>query len=257
LPISLPSTELKHLDGAPLKVALAQVRFAPVYAVEKRERVSDFQERLPAGYVAREAQVAQTVTIQFGPSQSHAAPPSLAPETVWPFEDRKRGWSVSLSSSSLALEAGRYDDFDDFLAEFRTVLAALAGAFQPQECRRLGLRYVNEITDERLRGERGLMELLRAELVSPIGTDLGSDVAGSLCELRFREALGTLVLRHGLIRPDTYLLDFDYFKEEEEVFSDEGTVTTLERFHDVIEPLFVWSLSDSYLNELKERSRGR
>lgn len=257
MPISLPAADLKYLDGAPLRVALAQVRYAPVHAVEKRERVADFQERLAQTYVAREPHVPQTVTIQFGPSPVPGAPSLLSPESVWPFEDRERGWSVSLSSSSLALEASTYNDFDDFLAEFRAVLSALIETFDPRECSRIGLRYVNEVGDERLRQEGGLNQLLRAELVSPVGTELGSDLVGSLCELRFRETFGTLVLRHGLIRADTYLLDFDYFKEEVDVFNGEAITKVVESFHDVIERLFVWCLSGGYLAELKERKRAK
>jgi uncharacterized protein (TIGR04255 family) len=255
MPVSLPATDLKHVEGAPLRVALAQVRFAPVHAIEKRERVADFQERLAETYVARDPRFPQTVTIQFGPTPGAPAPSVQAPEVVWPFEDRERGWSVSLSSTSLALEASTYDDFDDFLAEFRSVLSALIEGFDPRECSRLGLRYVNEITDERLRREGDLHELLRSELVSPVGTELGSDLVGSLCELRFRESLGTVVLRHGLIRPDTYLLDYDYFKEEIEVFNAEAITKTVESFHDVIERLFVWCLSENYLCELRQRAR--
>ncbi len=254
--ITLPPSDLKHLEGAPLKVAIAQVRFAPVHAVEKRGRVADFQARLAPSYVARDPQVAQTITIQFGPSPPPAASSVLAPELVWPFEDHERGWSVSLSSSSLALEASAYDDFDGLLEEFRGVVTVLVETFAPRECVRLGLRYVNEVTDERLRIDGGPSALLRPELIAPIGTELGTDVIGSLCELRFREALGTLVLRHGLIRSESYLLDFDYFKEEAQVFDGDSIVATVQNFHDVIEPLFVWCLSDSYLAELKGRAGG-
>jgi uncharacterized protein (TIGR04255 family) len=156
----------------------------------------------------------------------------------------------------MALEATKYDDFDDFLAEFRAVLSALIETFAPKHWVWLGLRYVNEITDERLRHDAGISQPLRQELVSPVGTELGSDLLGSLCELRLREALGTLVLRHGLIRPDSYLLDFDYFTEEGGVFDAEGIAKNVEGFHDLIEPLFVWCLSDGYLAELKGRARG-
>jgi uncharacterized protein (TIGR04255 family) len=257
MPSTLPPTDLKHLEDAPLRVAIAQVRFAPVHAIEKRERVADFQELLADGYLARDPHVPQTVTIQFGPSPVPPAAGVFAPEAVWPFEDRERGWSVSLSSSSLALEASTYDDFNDFLAEFRSVLSALIETFHPRECSRLGLRYVNEITDSRLGKPSGLHELLRPALVSPVGTELGSELLGSLCELRFRETFGTLVLRHGLIRSDTYLLDYDYFKEEAHAFDGEAVTKTVESFHDVIEPLFVWCLSDTYLSELKGHARGR
>jgi uncharacterized protein (TIGR04255 family) len=255
--LALPATDLKHLKAAPLRVALAQVRFAPVHAIEKRDRVADFQDQLADSYTARDPQVPQTLTIQFGPLSTPSAPSVFAPEFVWPFEDRERGWSVSLSSTSLALEAATYDDFDDFLAEFQSVVSALTATFHPRECSRLGLRYVNEIVDERLRENDGLLVLLRRELVSPVGTELGSDLRGSLCELRFRESLGTLVLRHGLIRADTYLLDYDYFKEESDAFEGEIVTKTIESFHDVIERLFVWCLSDIYLSELKGSQRGR
>jgi uncharacterized protein (TIGR04255 family) len=255
--IALPTTDLKHLERAPLRVALAQVRFAPVHAIEKRARVADFQERLADSYVARDPQVPQTLTIQFGPSPTPPAPSAFAPELVWPFDDRERGWSVSLSSSSLALEANTYDDFDEYLAEFQSVLSALVATFNPRECSRLGLRYINEIVDERLRHNEGLLVLLRRELVSPVGSELGSDLLGSLCELRFRETLGTLVLRHGLIRTDTYLLDYDYFNEKSDAFNGETITKTVESFHDTIERLFVWCLSDAYLAELKGPKRGR
>ena len=145
--IALPATGLKHLKGAPLRVALAQVRFASVHAIEKRDRVADFQEQLAHSYVARDPQVPQTLTIQFGPLPIPPAPSAFAPELVWPFEDRERGWSALLSSSSLALEASTYDDFDDFLAEFQSVLSALIATFNPREYSRLGLRYINEIVD--------------------------------------------------------------------------------------------------------------
>jgi uncharacterized protein (TIGR04255 family) len=253
MPVKLPPASLKHLEGAPLQVALAQVRFAPVHAVEKPERVADFQEHLADTYIAREAQVPQTITIQFGPSLAQPGAPVAVPERVWPFEDRERGWSISLSSSSLALEASTYDDFDDFLAEFKKVLGALIATFAPREQARLGLRYVNEITGVRLQNQ-GLRQVLRPALLSPIGTELGWNVLGSLCELRFKESLGTLVLRHGLIRTDSYLLDFDYFTENPSAFDDKAIARTVKRFHDVIERLFVWCVSDGYLAELKGRT---
>lgn len=249
MPLSLPPASLAHLSGAPLRVALAQVRFAPVHAIEKRERVADLQERLADSYVAREPQIPQTLTIQFGPAVGSPAP--VAPERIWPFEDQARGWSVALSSTSLALQASSYDDFDDFAAEFRSVLNALSEVFQPKLRSRIGLRYINEVQDQRLAAGAQIFEVLRAELLSPIGSDLGFELAGSLCELRFHEDRGTLGLRHGLIRPDTYLLDFDYFNDNEIAFSSTEISDTITAFHATIERLFVWCLADGYLDELR------
>lgn len=249
MPLSLPRASLTHLPDAPLQVALAQVRFAPVHAIEKPERVADFQDHLADSYVAREPQVPQTFTIQFGPV---SAGPPLAPERVWPFEDQDRGWSVTLSSSSLALQASSYADFEHFAAEFRSALSALSETFKPKLRSRIGLRYINEISDPRLEAGAQIFEVIRPELLSPIGGDLGFDLAGSLCELRFHEPQGILGLRHGLIRPGTYLLDFDYFIENEVEFSSAEIGETVGVFHETIERLFVWCLADGYLNELRE-----
>ena len=249
MPLSLPPASLVHLSDAPLQVALAQVRFAPVHAIEKRDRVADFQEHLADTYVAREPQVPQGITIQFGPAAGPPVP--AAPERLWPFEDQARGWSVALSSSSLALQAGSYEDFDDFAAEFRSVLSALSETFEPKLRSRIGLRYINQVQDQRLEAGARIFEVLRTELLSPIGSDLGFELAGSLCELRFRQDRGTLGLRHGLIRPDTYLLDFDYFNDDELAFSSTEISDTITAFHETIEQLFVWCLADGYLDELR------
>jgi uncharacterized protein (TIGR04255 family) len=250
VPIAVERQTLEHLDDAPLRLALVQVRYAPVHAVEKRERVADFQALLGDEFVAEEPQRSQGLLVQFGPA---AAPPVLPPaETVWPFRDPKRGFGVSLSSTSLALEAtAGYHDFPVFLEEFRTTLAGLVDVFHPKVCTRLGVRYVNEIGDPRLTSPDGLAAFLNRELVSPVGSDLGSDLMSSLSELRFREDDGVFVLRHGLVESTKYLLDFDRFSETHRSFALEALVDTTSKFHDLIESVFVWSLSDEYLSGLK------
>jgi uncharacterized protein (TIGR04255 family) len=250
MPITVSPETLEHLEDAPLRVALVQVRYAPVHAVEKRELVADFQGLISDSFVAAEPQQTQGLIVQFGPP---ALPPTLPPvETVWPFRDPDRGFSVSLSSTSLALEAtANYHDFPTFLSELRQMLDSLVRVFAPKLCTRLGVRYVNEIVDPALSSPNGLSRFLNEALISPVGSDLGSDLMSSLSEFRFREQDGVFVLRHGLVEPTKYLLDLDRFSEEPRQFDLDPIVATTSTFHDLIENVFVWSLAEGYLRQLR------
>ena len=250
--IKVPDVELDHLPGAPLKVAIAQVRFAPVFAIERRSDVAAFQERLGDRYVALEATSSESQFSTRGAATPQ--PPGPDPEVVWRFERLERDWTISLSSTSLALEAVHYLDFDDFAGELSTIVEGLNEVFKPQREVRLGLRYVNHIDDKRLQKD-GIRYFLNERLISPVGADLGDDLLGSLAELRFREQEGTLVIRHGLIEPARYLIDFDRFNAEERDFDHGSVVERIKGFHRLIEPLFVWSISDRYLKELQGATR--
>ncbi len=254
MPIRVPKATLSHLDAAPLKVAVAQVRYSPVHAVGNRDLVSEFESRLARGYVPENPQTAQTLTIQIGPG---APPASAAPagtaDTVWPFKDESRGYAVALGHSSLALEAGpKYHDFPQFLDEFSTAVQACDDIFHPKRELRIGLRYVNEVSDTRLRDD--VRSIINSRLVVPVGTAVQGGLQRSFGELRVEEALGTVVIRHGLVEDITYLLDFDYFSVIERDFEPTRLIETVQGFHDLIEPLFVWSLARGYLAELKRKS---
>jgi uncharacterized protein (TIGR04255 family) len=224
------------------------VRFAPVFAIERREEVAKFQEKLDPHYVAQDPLAPQ----YGGGIGSGTAPTRPAPsqESVWPFQDPEREWTVSLSSTSLALEAVQYLDFDDFAAELDAILASLHEVFAPRQEMRLGLRYINRIEDQRLE-KRGISFFINDELATPVGGTLGQALLRSYCELRFRERASIIVLRHGLIEPSHYLLDLDHFCDEVRKFEPKSIVKRVRKYHELIERLFVWSLSDRYLKELR------
>jgi uncharacterized protein (TIGR04255 family) len=260
MPVKVPKASLEHLESAPVKVALVQVRYSPLHAVAKRDLVADFESRLPDDYVAQPAQVGHAITVQIGsgppaPPLPVAGPaiPATDVDTVWPFRDETRGYVVSLGNSSLAVQVdSSYHDFPSFLQQFRAAVMACTEIFQPKREIRLGLRYVNAIEDRRLR--RDVRTIVNPELVSPVGTGIQGGLLGSFAELRVRENLGTFAVRHGLVEDaSTYLLDFDYFSEKERDFNGDRVIKSVEGFHELIERVFVWSLNPDYLAELKSR----
>ena len=262
MPINVPGATLSHLGRAPLRLAVAQVRYTPVHAVEKRDLVADFETALDSRFVAREAQHTQSVRVVLGaPGQPvGAAPPGFPflPEVVWPFRDEERGYEIALANSSLALQiSDEYHDFPTFLTEFGEVLRAFVAIFHPKRRLRVGLRYVNEIDEPRFANPAYLVNVIDAGLLSPVGGAFGSDLVASLAELRFREKHGVFVLRHGLVDQTKYLLDLDYFQEEEDVFSPDAILDLICRFHELIEAVFVWCLKPEYLRKIKRVRRGR
>jgi uncharacterized protein (TIGR04255 family) len=223
-----------------------------MYATEERSEVARFQESLDGTFDA-EPPITPRSAAALGPTP---LPARSAPyqETVWPFKNAERDWTVSLSSTSLALEAGKYLDFDDFAAELNRILTALHDVFTPRQELRLGLRYINRIEDEQLK-KRGISFFINEELSSPVGGPLGSNLISSISELRLRERESTMVLRHGLIEEATYLLDLDHFSDERREFDPDEIVGRIQKFHALIERVFVWSLSERYLKQLQKGKR--
>ncbi len=256
MPIRVPKATLSHLEFAPLKVAVAQVRYSPVHAIGNRDLVSAFESQLDPRYIPGTPEVAQTFTVQIGPGPGpSSAASAAATDTVWPFKDDERGYAVSLGHASLAVEAdSSYLDFPQFLEEFRTAVTACAEVFQPKRETRLGLRYINEIHDDRLRGD--IRTIINPKLVLPVGTAVQDGLLRSFGELRVKEPLGTFVIRHGLVEDASYLLDFDYFSVTERAFLPTDLIATIEGFHELIEPFFVWTLTKTYLAELKRTREG-
>lgn len=249
MPISLEPVDLEHLPRAPLKLALVQVLYRPVLAIESPEEMRRFQDALGAEWALVERGSAQQVQFEFGPEGArHETRPA---ETVWRFADREERFRLMVSQTSLGLESIAYHSFAEFGERIRIVVRALAAVFEPAMQTRLGVRYVNEIADARLADRRQLAQFLNADLVRPVGGDLGSDLIASLCELRFAQPDGTFVLRHGMVAPEKYLLDFDYFTEGDRPFEEDAVVTTAEEFHRVIETVFCWTLGEGYLHELR------
>jgi uncharacterized protein (TIGR04255 family) len=252
MPIKLPRRRLDHLDRAPLKLAILQVRYRPLLAAEQTDNVAAFGQALGEEYEFTNRQVAQTLRVYVGDTGMEPPPP-LPSDTIWRFTHKEHEWVVALSATSLALEASSYWDFDHFSQVYQAVLDAFSTVFTPTAQTRLGMRYINEIEDSRLSDLSSLEHFVNRDLLRPVGSVLGYDLISSLADLRFRESDGTLAIRHGLVRPETYLLDFDFYREDERPFSTQDVIDTTRGYHSVIESLFVWCLKKDYLDELRSQ----
>jgi uncharacterized protein (TIGR04255 family) len=242
--------ELGRLSASPLRLALLQARTTPVLAFEQPAEVQKLVEALGGRWTIADRQTNRELTFQVGPTgmQQQAS----APETVWVLSAEDSGTRAAVSASSVAAESDRYAQWDDFHAAAADLFAAVQRVAAPARCTRLGLRYINELRDERADGDpQRLAELLNPALIAP-ALALGRPVAGSLAELRVAEdEEAAFTLRHGLVSRGIYLLDLDAYREEPEAFDAHALLARAERFHARIESVFAWALTEAYLRELE------
>ncbi len=238
-----------RLASAPLKLAIVQARTTPVLALEQAPEVQRLLARLGEQWTLTDRQINRELSVQLGPAgfQQQAA----APETVWILTAPDGRTRAVVSSRSVAAECDRYTEWSEFRTTIREVFEAVEETFAPARCDRFGVRYVNELQDDRLSSNANqITEILNVALMAP-ALALRRPVVGSLAELRTAEDDNIFALRHGLTQIGTYLLDFDAYREIPQPFTTGELTDLADRFHALIESVFAWSLTEAYLEELR------
>src|SRR5450756_3017345 len=68
--------------------------------------------------------------------------------TVWRFDEHPERWQVALSPDSVALSTASYTSRSEFMGRIRAVLSSAQRHLSLQFCDRLGVRYVDRVTDD-------------------------------------------------------------------------------------------------------------
>jgi uncharacterized protein (TIGR04255 family) len=239
---------LGRLQHSPLRLAIAQARMSPRPALEDLQTVGAIAEqlhgwRLLGRHVSQETQVLVNQT-GIRESARPAETVSVLDSTVHP------GLRAAISPTSVAVECDRYTEWPDMREAITGVFTAVAGAVGGDRDR-FGVRYVNEIEDERAAGDPQQLAALLAEPLLGAALAVGRPLLMSLQELRFADEHGQLVLRHGLRQPGIYMVDVDYFTDQPGPLDPDALTTLAEEYHRRIENVFAWSLQDTFLEELR------
>lgn len=165
-----PSISEIALTRAPLVLVVVQARFERVASIANEEFIAGFQEAIRDTYpvMRRERQA----TVVLGPDGQ--VKPSKG-GTVWHFDERPEGWQVSLAPDFVALSTRSYTSRTDLLGRLGVILDAAAAQLRIRFCDRLGVRYVDRITEPTLLDR--IQELVRAEMLGAACADLGEDTA--------------------------------------------------------------------------------
>jgi len=239
MPVDL-TADLGPLEEAPLQLALVQVRTPPLFGVDRPDAVEALANDIGDDWALVDEGRAQRVEVHLSPAG--VAQSGEESERVWRFESPDQRYVGTLTPTSVAVETRRYEQFDEFHGRVEGLLAALSSndAFAPRWASRVGVRYVNELRDDRLGNDEARAEIVNSELLGP-AQSLGNGLLASLQELRFQQEDGVLAIRHGLNGPAQYLLDTDHYGEQRRAFDTRELSDTVRRWHDTIEGVFAWA----------------
>ncbi len=267
----IPAAPRFSLQNHGLALVLCQVAFSPVLRIRQENGIVGFQEairkRYP-GYVPQQG--LQLIVTPDGVQQQSTA------ETQHRFEDSSGRFSVVLTSEFMAIESRSYSGIDEFSERVVELARAVQEHFDPNEVRRVGLRFVNEL---RLRGAEPAEDaarIINPALIGAAGaSELAGVVAGSDAILSLGVGGDRMQVRHGLqplggttVPPDVpdrtpsndlalpfYLLDIDAFSADPRPYASDWISETLQRYNDDARSFFAWSVSEDYRTSVLGQGR--
>ena len=160
--------EREHYARSPLAEVICQLRFPTILSIGANEPAA-FQEQVRHDfprYAARQEQLPPRV-VKRGNSAA-LEPQKPIPNYNFVSEDGR--WKLNLTQNFIALSTLSYQRWEDFAVRLDKHLAQFIQIYQPAFFERLGLRYVNAISRQRLGLEDQLWDdLIRDHYVGILG----------------------------------------------------------------------------------------
>jgi uncharacterized protein (TIGR04255 family) len=156
------------LTRPPLARALAQIRF-PVFSAFKADDQRVAQElavSLAKDYpLFQEGHEVNIVITPDGVTQS----PGTAP--LWKLSDATNTWQISFSHGFLSIDTSAYPSRHEFVLRLVSAWTAFIKVARPPFVERVGVRYVNRITEAKHLSQ--LADLVRPEILGVVGAPAG------------------------------------------------------------------------------------
>lgn len=261
--LSLPEPDSSRLARSPLQLVVCQVRFEeipsvadPRIALAIHDRLGGRSGRYPVLEQLKGEQVEVKVGIGGAPISTQQVPMS-----GWRLLTQDRDWTAALLPGSVALETTNYTTWaDDFGPRLSELLAAAAAVIAPTMEQRLGLRYVDLLTEPEVLQPAGWRGHVADELLGPIlHPSLGAGVRSAQQQVEFDAGAGIrCTLRHGVLadrsvsKRTNYLLDWDVFREEARPFDAEDLKAAAASFNRLALQLFQQALTPDMFEFLRE-----
>jgi len=254
-PFGVERVETIPLNPPPLVRVLTQVRFPHVFAVAEEAFAGRFQQALGADYPIASSDFEFVISL----SPAADAPPSGAQTRLWRFAGIDGSWRVSLGTGFVTLETTDYRGHVDFFGRLERVLGATAEHANPALVERVGVRYIQQLTEPTDLDR--LSELVRAEVLGVYGVPVSdAQLEASLCQSRYRQGDVLLAARWGLLPQNaavdaalpaassaSWVLDVDVFEETRRPFDVEGIVARALDFSRRQYRFFRWAVEPEFL----------
>ncbi len=154
-----------HYPNAPVHEVVCQLRFPTILSINTTEP-ADFQETIRDAfpqYVRQQQALPPKIQGVGTPNARLEQQPSITNYTFLSADNR---WKINLTRDFIALSTLRYDGWEEFASYLDKPLASFIKLYHPAYFQRVGLRYVNIISREKL----GLEGTPWTELIAPAYT---------------------------------------------------------------------------------------
>jgi uncharacterized protein (TIGR04255 family) len=255
-PLDLPTPSDERLDRSPLTLVVCQVRHErmaaaadPRRALEVHAHVTDWFPNVSENPVA-------TLNVVAGPTGVKTAPSEL--QRGWRFQSEDGNWTVTLQEEFFALETSAYTRWADFRARLASLTAAVADTLAPSIEQRVGLRFVDEVSEPRVGTPAGWTGLIHDAVLGPAAyPPFATAVRATQQVVELNGPNGTRVnLRHGSQPlPDgsgqVYLVDTDCFRHAGRAFDVEAIVVATDDLHTLAKQVFHATITEHLYSFLK------
>lgn len=199
-------------ENAPVHEVICQLRFPSILSINHTEP-AEFQESIRDAFpqYARRTEVPPVINGQ----------PQTPPVVNYHFLSEDGRWKLNLTKDFIALSTLRYPGWEEFARHLDRPLASFIQLYKPAYFQRVGLRYVNVFSREKL----GLEGVLWKELFAPAYTgpfqeedessllNWGCDLTlrlDSSCRAKVHAGLGRLQARNAPADSESkFILDLD------------------------------------------------
>jgi len=242
-----------QLVNPPLVNALAQIKFETILNVQKNDFLASFQNKIRSVYPLVKRAVNQTHTFD-----AMASAVSVEERMTWKFFDEKENWIVSVSPDFLAIQTKSYDSRKDFNQRLEFVLKSFSDLAQPKQCQRIGVRYVNLLTDKAF---DNVPTFINPKLHGIFDSDLRSCLDASVSEALFNIKNHHLFTRWGFLPPgsttdiavlkpvnkDSWVLDIDTYNTEKHDWNVGKIMNDLNELETIGYNYFKWAVTPDFL----------
>lgn len=254
--LELPPPDTRRLAKSPLELVVCQIRHERNGAVADAKRAFAVRDGLGAEYPNDEEATGLALNITGGPA---GIATGTDQQQGWNFKSADSAWTVVLMPDFFALETRAYGDWDDFSARLVELVRQVEEVLAPDVERRVGLRFIDRITDPKVTSPTGWEGWINERLLGPIAHDPFGPAIKSIQQVLQLDGGDDMevLLRHGCLVEGSpadqawhYLLDYDCSRSRGRSFSADAIKETTERLHELALSVFQASITPKLYEHL-------
>ncbi len=242
-----------RLERTHLEAAIAEVRFLAIRSeLPEQDAVSIWQGLGQAIFPVFDKHVQNIVNLAVSPQ---GASQSTEVQHGWVLANADRSTWITLLPSTVVVQTSSYARYSTSLGDpLRKVLSLFTQTTGASVVQRLGLRFINKLTDPEATSPRIWRAHIRDDFAGPMSGALGDLVASQYQQVQLQlDPTAAARIQCGVFpepgEPQCYsfLVDLDVFRENSFSYEDDHCANLVRQLNRTALALFAHVLSDDYL----------